>query len=113
MSLIEIFTDYIYDKKDLREYVKQRKNINERGEFNDASLIEAQENLERLKKEDILTYNAMYDTLREYVKLGHGEITEYPINFIREFLKLYKGDYTVKKMYENYKSGLKHYHHDA
>lgn len=113
MSLIEIFTDFVYNKKDLTEYVQIRKNIKERGEFNDASLIQAQENLGQLKKENILIYDCMYDTLREYVKLGHGESIEYPINFIREILTLSENGCTAQKMYENYKSGLTHYHHDV
>ena len=32
--LIDVFTDFIRNKKDLREYVEKRKRINERGEFN-------------------------------------------------------------------------------
>ena len=113
MTLIEIFTDYVFNRKDLRKYVEERKNVNERGEFNDATLILAQENLERLKKEELGIYTFMYVTLQEYVNLNNGQTIEYPINFIREISKLYRKGYTPKKMYENYKSGLKHYHHDA
>ena len=39
------------NKKSLKDYVEIRKTLNERGEFNDAALIQAEENLERLKKE--------------------------------------------------------------
>lgn len=112
MTLIEIFTDYVFNKQDLREYVKKRKSINERGEFNDSQLILAQENLESLKKENILIYNLMYDTLRQYVKSNEGETIEYPINFIREILTLNKNGCTAQKMYESYKTGLNHYHHN-
>lgn len=52
MSLIETFTDYVLNRKSLKEYVEVRKTINERGEFNDAKLIQAEENLQRLKKKN-------------------------------------------------------------
>ena len=106
MLLIEMFTDYVYNKKDLREYVQKRRDMNERGEFNDATLILAQENLERLKKEDPLIYNAMYDVLRQYVKLDYEQPLEYPIDFVRIVSKLYKQRFTPEKMYANYKGGL-------
>ncbi len=112
MTLIEMFTDYVYNKKDLREYVKKRAEANERGEFNDSTLILAQENLERLKKENPEIYNAMYATLKEYVKLGYEQPLEYPIDFIRTVSRLYKQRFTVEKMYANYRSGLEHRTYD-
>ena len=51
MSLIELFTDYVLNRKNLKEYVELRKTIHERGEFNDSKLIQAEENLQRLKSE--------------------------------------------------------------
>ena len=112
MSLIEMFTDYVYNKKDLREYVQKRKNLHGRGEFNDATLILAQENLERLKEENPKMYDAMYDTLEEYVKLGNEQPLEYPIDFIRIVSRLYKQRFTVEKMYTAYRAGLQHRTYD-
>ena len=113
MLLIELFTDYVFNQKDLREYVEKRKHINERGEFNDSLLLQAADNLEKLEKENRDIYDLMYVTLQEYVKLDRGHTMEYPINFIREILKLSKDGYSAQEMYEDYKNGLKHYHHDA
>ena len=113
MSLIEIFSDYVYNKKDLGEYVEQRRNINERGEFNDAQLIQAEKNLQRLKKEDPAIYTLMYSTLDEYVRMDRGHTIEYPINFIREVLNLYKDGSSADKVHENYKRGLTHQHQDG
>ena len=67
MTLIEIFTDYVVNKKSLREYVEVRKTINARGEFNDKSLIQAQQNLDRLKEDDCETYDEMYKTLNSII----------------------------------------------
>ena len=109
MMLIEIFSDYVFNQKDLREYVKLRAELNERGEFNDATLILAQENLERLKSENPKIYNAMYETLREYKRLRYNQPLEYPIDFIRIVSRLYKQRFTPEKMYANYKGGLDHH----
>ena len=113
MLLIELFSDYIFNKKDLREYVEQRKTINERGEFNDAQLIQAEENLQRLKEEDNEIYELMYETFHEYIKLDKGLSIEYPLNFTRAILALYKNHITPQKVYEDYKSGLTHHSYDA
>lgn len=113
MLLIELFKDYIFNKKDLVEYVELRKSINERGEFNDALLIQAAKNLEHLKTEDTQVYQEMYETLNEYVKSNEGLSIEIPINFIRQILKLDKNGYSAKKMLEDYKNELKHYHHNV
>jgi hypothetical protein len=113
MTLIEIFTDYVFNKKDLRKYVEERKAIKERGEFNDGLLIQAQENLERLKTEDNEIYELMYETLQEYVNLDCGHTIEYPINFIKEILKLYKNDASAEKICKIYKMGLEHHCQDA
>jgi len=113
MLLIEIFTDHVVNKKSLKDYVEIRKSIKERGEFNDQSLIEAEEILQQLKKDNIEIYDLMYKTLNEYIKSDNGHMVEYPINFIREVLKINKKNMTPKKVYENYKSGLEHHIHDA
>lgn len=113
MSLIEMFSDYVYNRKSLKEYVEVRKSIHERGEFNDQKLIRAEEHLQRLKEEDNELYELMYKTLNEYRKLDMGHPTEYPIDFIREILKMYEASITTRQVYENYKEGLKHYINDA
>jgi len=108
MSLIEIFSDHVYNKKSLKDYVEIRKSIQERGEFNDETLCAAEDNLQKLKEEDPEIYELMYDTLQEYVRLDMGHPTEYPIDFIREILKMYKGSKSTREIYENYKAGLSH-----
>jgi len=114
MLLIELFSDYIFNKKDLREYVELRKDINERGEFNDQMLIRIQENLERFKEEDSETLELMYKTLDEYVKNNRGIVIEYPINFARAILSLYKNNgKTPRNIYENYENGLNHHSYDG
>jgi len=113
MSLIELFTDHIVNKKSLVEYVKKRETINERGEFNDDSLIKAQENLDRLKDEDNVTYNEMYNTLEKIMKTDNGHAVEYPINFIKEILKMYKTNISAKEICSEYKKVLDHDFRDA
>ncbi len=113
MSLIETFTDYVLNRKSLREYVEVRKTINERGEFNDAKLIQAEENLQRLKKEEPEVYEGMYETLARIYARNAGLSIEYPIDFIRQILKMYKNSLTPKQVYEEYKRILEHYHHDV
>jgi hypothetical protein len=103
MLLIEIFKDHVLNKKSLKDYVELRKSIKERGEFNDEALTQAEDNLQRLKREDNAIYELMYATLQEYVKQDKGHTVEYPINFIREILQIYL----------NHKSGLEHPSHDA
>lgn len=112
MSLIEIFTDYVLNRKNLKEYVDVRKTINERGEFNDAKLIQAQENLDRLKAEDPEVYEGMYATLAKIYARNAGLTVEYPIEFTRQILRMYKTSLTPKQVYEEYKRVLEHYHHD-
>lgn len=113
MSLIEIFTDYVLNRKSLKEYVEIRKTINERGEFNDTKLIQAQENLERLKTEEPEIYEAMYATLAKIYARNAGLTVEYPIEFTRQILKMYKTSLTPAQVYEEYKRVLEHYHHDV
>lgn len=113
MTLIELFTDYVRNQKDLREYVKLRKDINTRGEFNDKTLIQAAKDLERLKKEDPEIYEAMYKTLNKYYQLDGGYTIEYPIDFVREILKIYQKGIPAKKVYECYTKGLNHPCRDA
>jgi hypothetical protein len=105
--LIEIFTDFIRNKKDLREYVALRKGIHGRGEFNDATLIRAQENLERLKKENPEIYNKMYEVLEEVFKRDEGNYIDYPLDFTREILKMFHSQ-SLESIYEEYKAVLSH-----
>jgi hypothetical protein len=113
MSLIETFTDYVLNRKSLKEYVEVRKTINERGEFNDAKLIQAQENLERLKSEEPEIYEGMYATLAKIYARNSGLTIEYPLDFVRQILRMYKTSLTPKQVYEEYKRVLEHYHHDV
>ena len=113
MSLIETFTDYVLNRKSLKEYVEVRKTINERGEFNDAKLIQAEENLERLEKDEPEVYEGMYETLAKIYARNAGLSIEYPIDFIRQILRMYKSALTPKQVYEEYKRVLEHYHHDV
>lgn len=113
MSLINIFTDYIVNKKDLNDYVEVRKTLNERGEFNDKLLQKAEENLQRLKKEDEKTYNLMYEVLYEIIRRDIGHTVEYPINFVKEILKMYENGRSPTQVYEEYKRSLEHSYKDA
>ena len=108
MTLIELFTDYIRNQKSLKEYVEKRKEINTRGEFNNQTLIQAQEDLDRLKKEDPEIYDLMYETLEKYYEGNTGLTIEYPIDFVRQILKIYQNGIPAKKVYECYKKGLVH-----
>lgn len=113
MSLIETFTDYVLNRKSLKEYVEVRKTINERGEFNDAKLIQAQKNLDRLKAEEPDVYEGMYATLAKIYAKNQGLTVEYPIEFTRQILRMYKNSLTPAQVYEEYKRVLEHYHHDV
>jgi len=108
MTLIEIFTEYVRNKKDLKEYVEKRKTINTRGEFNDKTLKQAQDDLQRLKEENPEVYALMYQTLDEYYKRDEGHTIEYPIDFIRQVLKIYQQGIPAQKVYDCYKKGLRH-----
>jgi predicted nuclease with TOPRIM domain len=113
MTLVELFADYIENRKDLREYVEKRKELNERGEFNDTKLITAQENLERLKKENLKTYEQMYMILDKIIKSDTGYYVEYHINFIKAILKLYRGHATPEDVCNAYAKEIKHRYRDA
>jgi hypothetical protein len=93
MLLIEAFTDYILNKKSLKDYVLYRKTTHERGEFNDTKLIQAEENLQRLKNEAPEIYEQMYNTLTEIYKRNRGLSIEYPLDFVRQILRMYKTHY--------------------
>jgi hypothetical protein len=112
MSLIEIFTDYVLNKKSLIDYVELRKKINERGEFNDFTLIKAEETLKRLYKEYPEIHSGMYTTLAKIYERNSGFSVEYPIEFIRQILRMYTDSKTPYQIYEEYKRVLEHYHHD-
>ena len=105
--LIDIFADYIRNKKDLREYVERRKTINERGEFNNHQLIKIQENLERLKKEDLEIYTKMYELLEEIYKRDEGNYIDYPLNFAKIILDMDQSE-SFDEMYNKYQEVLKH-----
>jgi hypothetical protein len=105
--LIDIFSDFIRNKKDLREYVEIRKNINERGEFNNDKLIKIQENLEKLKEENIDIYNKMYEVLEDIYKQDQGDYIDYPLNFARMLLNLTDMN-NAQQMYEQYKLEIEH-----
>lgn len=113
MTLIELFTDYIRNKKSLKLYVKERKNYNTRGEFNDQTLIKAEDCLQRLKKEEPEIYNLMYETLEQYYEEDCGHYVEYPINFIRQILQICDNHVSAQKVYDVYREGLKHHYCDA
>ncbi|MFA6144748.1 MAG: hypothetical protein WCW84_11025 [Sulfurimonas sp.] len=113
MSLIETFTDFILNKKSLKDYVEIRKTIQERGEFNDTKLIQAEENLQRLLREEPQIYAGMYETLAKVYARNTGLTVEYPIDFIRQILKMYKNSLTPRQVYEEYQRILEHYHHDV
>lgn len=109
MLLIEVFAEYIIERKNLNEYVEVRKTIDQRGEFNDATLIQAQENLDMLAHYFPDIYENMYKILAQYIAFDAGHTVEYPINFVREILTLSKPNVTPQTMYENYKGGLEHH----
>jgi len=113
MTLIELFSDYVRNEKSLKEYVEKRKTINTRGEFNDKTLFQAAEDLERLKKEEPEIYALMHETLDTYYKENNGHFVEYPIDFIRQILKIYQNNIPAKKVYECYLKGLNHECRDA
>ena len=113
MSLIAIFTDHVLNRKSLKDYVEIRKSIRERGVFNDATLIQAEEDLQRLKREDPETYEGMYKVLDEIIRRDEGYNAEFPINFIRQILQIYQGGIPAKKVLENYRLELEHHFHDA
>jgi len=113
MSLIDIFTDYVVNKKSLKDYVEVRKTLSERGEFNDTLLCKEEDNLQRLKAEDEKIYNAMYCVLKEIFERDQGHYVEYPINFIKAVLKMYENGNTTKKVYDEYARSLEHRFCDA
>jgi len=113
MTLIELFTDYVVNRKDLREYVELRKSMRERGEFSDETLVCAQESLERLKLENNVEYEAMYATLKEVFTLDRGHKVEYPIDFIKEVLKMYHHGHSAYDIALEYHEVLTHHFHDA
>ena len=113
MSLITIFTDHVLNRKSLKDYVEVRKSINERGVFNDATLIQAEEDLQRLKRENPEIYEAMYRVLDEIIQRDEGYNAEYPVNFIRQILRIYRDGVPAEKVLENYGQELKHEFHHA
>lgn len=113
MTLIETFTDYVLNRKSLKDYVQYRKTTKERGEFNDAKLIQAQENLDRLQSEEPEIYEAMYATLNAIYVRNSGLTIEYPLEFVHQILKMYTGSLTPQNIHEEYTRVLEHYHHNA
>ena len=102
-----MFTDFIRNRKDLREYVVIRKTIHERGEFNDTTLIQIQENLERLKVENPDIYEKMYEVLEIVFENDAGQNVDYSLNFARQIFKMFKNK-TPEDIYKEYKAVLKH-----
>lgn len=113
MSLIEIFTDYIVKRKSLRDYVEVRKTINARGEFNDETLLLAQDTLDRLGREEPELLEKMYALLGEIIAQDEGHKVEYPLNFTRQILRCAKEGATLQKVYEDYRQTLSHHYRDA
>lgn len=113
MTLIETFTDFVRNRKSLKEYVEVRKTMNERGEFNDQSLIRAEENLQRLKQDNPDIYEGMYEILEESYRQDRGHYVEYPIIFTKNILKLYDGGCSAEQVYDGYHSILEHKFADA
>lgn len=113
MGLIEIFTDHVVNRKSLKEYVEIRKTIQERGEFNDQTLCEAEEYLQRLKAEAPETYEAMYATFDEIIRRDEGHHVEYPIDFIKQVLRIYRDGIPAEKVLENYRQVLRHHYQTA
>ncbi len=112
MTLIEIFSDYVVNKKSLREYVEVRKTINARGEFNNETLLLAQDTLERLEKEEPELLEKMYDTLYEIIRLDRGHKVDYPLNFIRQILRTATTNTPLQKVYDDYRATLTHTYRD-
>lgn len=108
MTLIEIFTDYVVNKKSLLDYIELRKGLKQRGEFNDETLVLAQKNLDRLNIENKEILDEMYTILFEIIKLDRGHFVEYSLDFIKEILKLYKNSVEPKDILKNYKEILNH-----
>ncbi|MHC3993510.1 hypothetical protein ACXWTF_01655 [Thiomicrolovo sp. ZZH C-3] len=113
MTLIELFTDHVVNCKSLKEYVEIRKNIHERGEFNDRTLIQAEEDLQRLRREHPDVYAGMYEILYEIMRRDEGHYFEYPINFIRQILRIYQDGIPAEKVLAAYRSELDHHYRDA
>lgn len=110
MRLIDQFIDYIVNRKDLRNYIELRKTLHERGEFNDAKLLQIQENLERLRTEDPKTLEIMYETFAQIMKEDRGHYVEYPLNFAREILRMYSAGNTPQKVCSDYQKTLEHHY---
>lgn len=113
MRLIDLFSDYIRNKKDLLEYIEKRRDYNEVGEFSDEQLRLAKQKLERLKEESSETYEKMHQLLEEYYRQDQGHFVEYPINFLKQILKMYENHVTVEQIVKSYEEGLSHCCRDA
>lgn len=113
MSLIHVFTDHVRNRKSLAEYVEIRKQQNERGEFNDRTLLEAETYLQRLKKEEPEIYEKMYETLEEIYRRDEGHYVEYPITFVKQILRIYRNGIPAQNVCEAYRRVLEHHFQDA
>ena len=113
MRLIDLFSTYIREQKNLALYIEERKSINEEGEFSDSELILAAKNMQKLKSEEPDIYEAMHKTLEEYYARDEGHYVEYPINFTKQILKMYVNDVKPERVYECYVQGLNHPCSDA
>lgn len=112
MTLIELFTDYIRNRKSLVDYVEERKGYTTRGEFPDETLIQTEAYLQRLKEENPKVYEGMYQTLEHYIAEDNGHYVEYPLNFVRQILQIYEHGIPAQKVYDIYRAGLQHKYRD-
>ena len=113
MTLIEIFTDHVVNRRSLKDYVEIRKKLNERGEFNDTSLLQAEEILQRLRDEKSETLEQMYKTLDEVYRRDLGHKVEYPIDFIKQILRIGQHGKTAEQVYQEYRRMIEHHFNDA
>lgn len=106
MGLIEHFTDYVVYRRNLKAYVEWRKSVNERGEFNDETLKHAEDDLQRLKREAPEIYDGMYEVFYEIIRRDEGCYVEYPIDFIKQILRIYRDGVPAAKVLESYRQVL-------
>lgn len=109
MGLIHLFNDHAVNRKSLKECVEVRKSIDERGEFNDRTLLKAEEYLQRLKRDDNATCKAMYAVLNKIIRPDEGHFVEYPIDFIKQILRIYRDGIPAAKVLERYREMLEHH----
>ena len=55
----------------------------------------------------------MYRVLDQIIRRDEGYNAEYPVNFIRQILRIYQGGIPARNVLENYRQELEHHFHDA